>query len=116
VKEILNSWKKYLNEEPLAEAKVYSLGDQYAIAFHPENIVYVTQRGGMQQKKKWFLQTDDESYKYLMSVLRKADPYQVEVTRDELLRGRYGKLTVVGHQLPDDDDEIETIDDISFDF
>lgn len=117
MKEIMSKWKKYLNEVPLAEAKVYSLGDEYAISFHPDNIIYITQRGGHKQKKKWYIQPDDESYKYLKNVLLKSDPYQIEVTRDELLRGRYGKLIVIAHNPHEKDEkEIETIDDITFDF
>lgn len=116
MKDILSNWKKYLEEEPLAEAKVYSLGDSYHIAFHPGNVIYVTWKTSS-RKRKWVLETDEESFNHLKSVLLKGDPFQIEVTRDELMRGRYGKLTVIAHNpYKNDDEEIDTIDDISFDF
>jgi hypothetical protein len=115
VKKIISNWRAYLDEKPLDEAKVYSMGDKYAIAFHPENVIYVAKRG--MEKKKWVLVTDDESYKHLRDIFLRADPFQVEVTRDELMRGRYGNIKVINfdRKQPEEPD-IETIDDITFDF
>ena len=117
MKEYFDSWRNWIGEhEIIKEAKMgknYPFGDNYNIAFHTGGQVYVSKKGD--REKKWTMETDPESFKYLQNTFLHGNDIQREVTRDDLLRGRFGKLVVIRRSLPDDEEEID-LDNISFDF
>lgn len=114
---------KKINE--IQYGKSYSFDDGYFVSFHSDgNTIYIkkNKEGGYHPKgkdfeKKWKLEVDEETFEFIKNVVLHGDPSQKSVTKDDLLRGRYGKLFTVRSSLDrDDEEDIETIDDITFDF